>query len=218
MDIYLEMFALVVFGISILVYTIMLIYGLRNPDTSRKGSLIQVYKHFVDVRIQQSPLIAIQAMRNLIMANSAFISALLVLLGILLAFYDQVFSPELFPNTEISLGFIQMVLMVLIIVFCLFNFVLAIRMSIRFTLLISSAPSEIDLCGIDGITFSKNTIISAQNHWSFGLRGLFYLITVIGWLVHPIFFIIGTFGVTGYLIFFEDIFERKKIEVECEDE
>ncbi|MHA2030168.1 MAG: DUF599 family protein [Candidatus Kariarchaeaceae archaeon] len=212
MDIYLEMFALVVFGISILVYTIMLIYGLRNPDTSRKGSLNQIYKQFVDVRIQQSPLIAIQAMRNLIMANSAFISALLVLLGILLAFYEQVFSPELLPNTEIRLGFIQMVLMVLIIVFCLFNFVLAIRMSIRFTLLISSEPSQIDLCGMNGITFTKNTMISAQNHWSFGLRGLFYLITVIGWLVHPIFFIIGTLGVTGYLIFFEDIFERGKVE------
>jgi uncharacterized membrane protein len=206
------MFALVVFGISILVYTIMLIYGLRNPDTSRKGSLNQIYKQFVDVRIQQSPLIAIQAMRNLIMANSAFISALLVLLGILLAFYEQVFSPELLPNTEIRLGFIQMVLMVLIIVFCLFNFVLAIRMSIRFTLLISSEPSQIDLCGMNGITFTKNTMISAQNHWSFGLRGLFYLITVIGWLVHPIFFIIGTLGVTGYLIFFEDIFERGKVE------
>jgi uncharacterized membrane protein len=217
MDIYLEMFALVVFGISILVYTIMLIYGLRNPDTSRKGSLNQVYKHFVDVRIQQSPLIAIQAVRNLIMANSAFISALLVLLGILLAFYEQVFSPELLPNTEISVGFIQMVLMVLIIVFCLFNFVLAIRMSIRFTLLISSSPSEIDMCGMNGISFTKNTIISAQNHWSFGLRGLFYLITVIGWLVHPILFIIGTLGVTGYLIFFEDIFERNKVDPECED-
>ncbi|MHA1946243.1 MAG: DUF599 family protein [Candidatus Hodarchaeales archaeon] len=217
MDIYLEMFALVVFGISIIVYTIMLIYGLRNPDTSRKGSLIQIYKRFVDVRIQQSPLIAIQAMRNLIMANSAFISALLVLLGILLAFYEQVFSPEVFPNTEISLGFIQMVLMVLIIVFCLFNFVLAIRMSIRFTLLISSEPSQIDFCSMDGITFTKNTMISAQNHWSFGLRGLFYLITVIGWIVHPILFIIGTLGVTGYLIFFEDIFERSKVEEKYED-
>jgi len=71
---------------------------------------------------------------------------------------------------------------------------------------------------MDGITFTKNTMISAQNHWSFGLRGLFYLITVIGWLVHPIFFIIGTLGVTGYLIFFEDIFERSKVEEKCEDE
>lgn len=218
MDIYLEMFALAVFGFSILIYTIMLIYGLRNPATSRKGSLIQIYKQFVDVRVQQSPLIAIQAMRNLIMANSVFISALLVLLGILLAFYNQVFSPELFPDTEISLGFIQMVLMVLIIVFCLFNFVLAIRMAIRFTLLISSEPGQIEVCGIDGITFTKHTMISAQNHWSFGIRGLFYLITVIGWLVHPFFFIIETLGVTGYLIFFEDIFERSKEESQCEDE
>jgi len=216
-NIYLELSALTIFGISILVYTIMLIYGLKNPTTSRKGSLNQIYKQFVDARIQQSPLIAIQAMRNLIMANTAFISALLVLLGILLAFYEQAFSPELILDTEISLGFIQMVIMVLIIVFCLFNFVLAIRMSIRFTLLISSEPSKIDVCGISGINFAKDTIISAQNHWSFGIRGLFYLITVLAWLVHPILFIVGTLGVTGYLIFFEDIFERTHVENSCEE-
>ena len=95
MDIYLELFALAVFGISILVYTVMLIYGLKNPTTSRKGSLNQIYSQFVDSRIKQSPLVAIQAMRNLIMANTAFISALLVLLGILLAFYEQIFSSEI---------------------------------------------------------------------------------------------------------------------------
>jgi len=217
MNIYLELFALAVFGISILLYTIMLIYGLKNPTTSRKGSLNQIYKQFVNARIQQSPLIAIQAMRNLIMANTAFISALLVLLGILLAFYEQVFSPELILESEISLGFIQMVIMVLIIVFCLFNFVLAIRMSVRFTLLISSEPSKMDVCGVSGIKFTKDTIISAQNHWSFGIRGLFYLITVLAWLVHPILFIIGTLGVTGYLIFFEDIFERNLDKNSCED-
>ena len=165
MDIYLELVALAVFGISILIYTIMLIYGIRNPASSRKGSLNQIYKQFVDARLQQSPLIAVQAMRNLIMANTAFISALLVLLGILLAFYEQVFSSELFPDTSISLGFIQMVLMVLIIIFCLFNFVLAIRMSVRLTLLISSQPDQIEVCGVNGITFTKNTMISAQNHW-----------------------------------------------------
>ena len=212
MYIYLELTALAIFCVSIFIYTIMLIYGLNHPANFRKGSLNQVYKRFVDARLKQSPLIAVQAMRNLIMANSAFISGLLVLLGILLAFYDQVFSSELFPGTSITLGFIQMVLIVLIIIFCLFNFVLAIRMAVRFTLLISSEPDQIQACGISGITFTKNTIISAQNHWSFGLRGLFYLITVIGWLAHPILFIIGTLGVTGYLIFYEDIFDRNKKE------
>jgi len=219
LDIYLELFALAVFGISILVYTVMLIYGLKNPTTSRKGSLNQIYSQFVDSRIKQSPLVAIQAMRNLIMANTAFISALLVLLGILLAFYEQIFSSEIIDifGNMFSLGFIQIVLMVLIIVFCLFNFVLAIRMSIRFTLLISSEPNQMEVCGISGIKFTKDTIISAQNHWFFGIRGLFYLITVIAWILHPILFIIGTLGVTGYLIFFEDIFERNHEDDSCEE-
>ena len=209
MDLTLDLLALGVFVLSILLYAIMLIYGLNNPGTSRKGALNIMYSHYVDARLKESesPIVAVQAMRNLIMANSAFISALLILLGLLLASYSFIFPEDLIPETTISLGYIQMLVMALIIIFCLFNFMFAIRMLVRFTILISSSPKEIDICGVEGLSFTKETLISAQNHWSFGLRGLFYLIVVLAWLAHPILFLLGSVGVTGYLIFIEDIYD-----------
>ncbi|MHA1975831.1 MAG: DUF599 domain-containing protein [Candidatus Hodarchaeales archaeon] len=218
MDFTINIVAFGIFVICILIYSVMLLYGLRNPSSSRKGSLNLIYEYYVDERVKDSPLIAVQAIRNLIMANTAFISSLLVLLGLLLAFYQQIFSNEIISGSNISLGFIQMLVMVTIIIFCLFNFVLAIRMLVRFTLLISANPEKIEFCGISGLRFTKDTIISAQNHWSFGLRGLFYLITVMAWLADPLLFLIGAIGVTGYLIFFEDIYDRSLSENTCDDE
>jgi uncharacterized membrane protein len=208
MDLTIDILALGVFGFSIVIYSIMLVYGLQHPDTSRKGAINAMYKHYVDARLKksESPVVAVQAMRNLIMANSAFISALLILLGLLLASYSFIFPEDLIPGTTISLGYIQMLVMILIIIFCLFNFMLAIRMLVRFTILISSYPDEIKICGVEGLSFTKETLISAQNHWTFGLRGLFYLITVLAWLAHPLLFLLGSIGVTGYLVFIEDIY------------
>ncbi|MHA1994556.1 MAG: DUF599 domain-containing protein [Candidatus Hodarchaeales archaeon] len=218
MEMTLDIAALIVFIFCITIYSIMIIYGLKHPTTSRKGSLNLVYEKYVEERVKASPLIAVQAVRNLIMANSAFISALLVLLGLLIAFYDQIFSKELITGTDISLGFIQMVVLVLIFVFCLFNFVLAIRMLVRFTILISSSPQNFEVCGMNGLRFTKDTLISAQNHWSFGLRGLFYSITVLAWLADPRLFLIGAISVTAYLIFFEDIYDRNLTDNSCDDD
>ena len=116
MDLTLDLIALAIFIICILLYGLMLGYSLRNPAKTRKGLLNLIYEHYVDVRSKESPIVAVQAARNLIMANSVFISALLVLLGILFAFYSLIFSEDILPGTELNLGYVQMVVMVLIIV------------------------------------------------------------------------------------------------------
>ena len=97
MDLTLDIISLGIFVISIFIYTIMMIYGLQHPDTSRKGAINAIYRHYVDARLKEteSPVVAVQAMRNLIMANSAFISALLILLGLLLASYSFIFPQDL---------------------------------------------------------------------------------------------------------------------------
>ena len=218
MDLTLDIIALFVFVICILIYSIMFFYGLKHPTRSRKGSLNLIFEQYVEERVKDTPLVAIQAVRNLIMANTAFISALLVLLGLLLAFYEQIFSQEIIAGSDITLGYIQMVVLVLIFVFCLFNFVLAIRMLVRFTILISSHPEKIEICGINGLRFTKDTMISAQNHFSFGLRGLFYSIAVLAWLADPLLFLLGAISVTFYLIFFEDIFDKNLSENACEED
>jgi uncharacterized membrane protein len=216
MDITLDLIALLVFLVCIGIYGLMIVYGLKYPQKSRRGSLNLIYEEFVNARVKDSSIVAVQAMRNLIMANSAFISALLVLMGLLFAFYSILFSDETISGSDVSLGTIQLVLMILIIFFCLFNFVLAIRQLVRFTLLISSHPENLTICHVDGLKFTKDTLISSQNHWLFGLRGLFYLVIVMSWLADPILFLGGTILVTWYLVFIEDIFDRNPEEEECD--
>ncbi|MHA2173998.1 MAG: DUF599 family protein [Candidatus Hodarchaeales archaeon] len=213
MDITIDLIALLIFLVCIGIYGMMIGYGLKNPQKTRRGSLNLIYEEFVNARVKDSSIIAVQAMRNLIMANSAFISALLVLMGLLFAFYSILFSEAIIPGSEISLGTIQLVVMIIIIVFCLFNFVLAIRKLVRFTLLISSHPDKLTICNVDGLNFTKDTLISAQNHWLFGLRGLFYLVISMTWLANPILFLGGSIAVTSYLIFFEDIVDRNHVEL-----
>ncbi|MFX0050085.1 MAG: DUF599 family protein [Candidatus Hodarchaeota archaeon] len=195
-----------VFFVCIITYAFITVYGFRHPSKSKRGSLNIVYQKWVDERIEDSSLVAIQAMRNLIMANSVFISALLVLLGLLLGFYSVIFSDQVFFLPTIPIGLVQVTLLTLVIIFCIFNFVLSIRMLVRFTLLIGVKPNKINICGHDGLDFTKNTLLSGQTHWTIGLRGLFYLIIILAWLIHPLLFSIGSIGVTSYLIFFEDQF------------
>ena len=207
----LDLIALFVASCCILIYFIMILYGLKFPEKTKRGSLNLIYEKWVERRLlpEQNPIVAVQAMRNLIMANSIFISALLVLLGILVGFDDIIFSNGEFISGEVvlNLGQVQIVFIGLIIVFSLVNFVLAVRLIVRFTLLISMDPGSTIICGMDGTVFTKRTLTSAQNHWLLGLRGLFFLLPVLSWLINPLFCIIGVVIVTFYLIFFEDIFK-----------
>ncbi|MFX0184769.1 MAG: DUF599 family protein [Candidatus Hodarchaeota archaeon] len=201
-----DLIAFSVFLVCIILYSTITFYGFKHPSKSKRGSLNIVYQKWVDARMEESSLVAVQAMRNLIMANSAFISALLVLLGLLLGFYTVIFSDQIFFLPGIPIGLVQVTLLTLVIVFCIFNFILSIRMLVRFTLLVGVKPNKINICGQDGLDFTKNTLLSGQTHWTIGLRGLFYLIIILAWLIHPLLFLFGSIGVTIYLIFFEDQF------------
>ena len=203
-----DLLALIIFFICIILYSTLIVYGLRNPEATRRGSLNLIFERWVETRLRQgeSAIVPIQANRNQIMANSIFISSLLVLLGILLGLFPLISTErDLIPG--ISLSVIQITLIFLITIFSLFNFVLSIRLLVRFTLLIGSEPQDCNICGMGGLTFTKKTLISAQNRWLFGLRGLFFLIPSLSWLIDAGFFIVGTIAVTAYLIFFEDIIE-----------
>ena len=204
MEVELNLIALGIFVVSATIYGILLFVGIRNPKSSKRGLLNIFYEHWVEVRLDGSALVAIQATRNLIMANSVFISGLLVLLGIVLGFYSTIFNDEILVY-DLSIGVIQVALVFIIVIFCLFNFVLAIRMLVRFTLLVSAEPEELYICGQSGLSFTKKTLVSAQRHWSYGLRCLFYLVAILSWIIDSRIFIASTILVTIYLIFFEDI-------------
>ncbi|MEJ2250074.1 MAG: DUF599 family protein [Candidatus Lokiarchaeota archaeon] len=108
---------------------------------------------------------------------------------------------------------VQISVNVIVIIFSLYNFILSIRLNVRVTLLITADPNKVVLGKFEGIALTQKTFLSAQNHWMFGLRGLFYLVATLFWFVNPFLFIICSIGVTLYLILFQDIWvlTEKKI-------
>ena len=77
------------------------------------------------------------------------------------------------------------------------------------TLMITSNPQE-DEEDERGINFVKLTFRNAQRSWMLGIRGLFYVVTVLTWIISPIILIVGTYLITVYIILVQDlaIFDR----------
>ncbi|MFX0067089.1 MAG: DUF599 family protein, partial [Candidatus Hermodarchaeota archaeon] len=172
--------AIFIFVICVFLYGIMLLYGLKRPLTIRRGMITAIYNNWVDVILKEdgSTIVGIQAIRNMLMGASIFISALLVLLGVLIGLYSIIGTEEyLFLGIfTLKLSYVQIGLIILVIIFSLFNFVFSVRMAIRLTFFISAEPQKLSLGLYDAVQQTKSTLISLQNHWMFGIRGLFYLV------------------------------------------
>ena len=203
------------FIFCVLFYFMVLALSVLGSKPSKRNVINLIYKNWVKNRLKDdTPLTAVQALRNFIMGSSTFVSALFILLGILVGFYQTIFADTtpFLGMRDYSVGLIQITLNLIIIIFCLFNFILAVRYATRLSLLIGGNPQEYSIGKIKGISVTRKTFISAQNHWMFGIRGLFYLVATILWILNTIFFIIATIFVTIYLIVFQDIwiFSRRK--------
>jgi len=118
----LDDFAFIVFLVCVSLYIFLLIYSITQKKPSQRNVFNLIYKNWVDNRLKDDePLVGIQALRNFIMSNSIFITALLILLGILIGIY----SSYNFKGTAF-LGFIQLSVDVAKIVLNIFMIILGI--------------------------------------------------------------------------------------------
>ena len=209
----LDEFAFIIFLVCISLYIFLLIYSITQKKPSQRNVFNLIYKNWVDNRLKDDePLVGIQALRNFIMSNSIFITALLILLGLLIGIYSSYnFKGTTFLGfKELSLDVAKIVLNIFMIIFCLFNFILCIRMLNRTSLLLCGNPQEYSIGKYKGLELIQKSFISAQNHWMYGIRGLFYLIATLFWLINTILFMACTIIVTLYLILFQDIWRVGK--------
>jgi uncharacterized membrane protein len=211
----LDEIALFIFVSCVSLYFLMLIYTKLRPKHSKRQLFNLIYENWVENRLKDdSPLTAVQAIRNFIMGCSTFVSILFVLLGIIIGFSSTTFLEEktFLGLKTIMLGAVELTLNVILIIFSLFNFILATRYATRLSLIISGNPEKYSVGDRTGISLAQKTFKSAQNHWMFGVRGIFYLIATLVWFLDAIFFIIATLLVTIYLVGFQDfwIFSKKK--------
>jgi len=195
----------------VLTYTILLIIATKKGKFSNRLLLTRIYKDWVDARIDDlSHIVTIQTIRNSILSNTGFITALLVFLGLIINIYDNpagIFnrSQDFFGSITISIGIMQISLIAAITVFSLFNFTFSVRMLQRAQLLITSNTKKREEIFEDTYNLMQKSFSTAQNHWMSGIRGLYYLVPSLIWLYHPIAFLITTVLITLYLVGWHDL-------------
>ncbi|MBD3196500.1 MAG: DUF599 family protein [Candidatus Lokiarchaeota archaeon] len=200
--------ALIVFAVCFSSYIAIFYFTMKTKKPSKYSVFQLIYDNWVKSRLNvESPLTAVQALRNFIMGNSTFVSSLFLLLGIIIGFSDNIMSNSspVFGIDLFYLGIVQFSNTILMIVFSLFNFILSIRYATRLSILITGKPDDFSIGEIGGITVTKQTLVSAQTHWTLGVRGLFFLAASFFWFINGVLFLIITVAITIYLLLSHDI-------------
>jgi len=215
--------ALIIFLGCIIIYSIKLKIGMKKPATAKRGLLNVFYGLWVSRMInEKETIIAVQTMRNLIMATTFISSSLLVLLGILIRMPGEGIGEIINLNATSNelIAQYKLVLLISSTVFSLLLFLLALRQMVRFTVLIGIPIKEIETqaskhveennkdketCVIDAKSLRTDVFIKAMNRFTYGMRGVFYSIIIILWFMNVYVFIIGTIILTIILINYQDI-------------
>jgi uncharacterized membrane protein len=197
---------------------------MKKPGTAKRGLLNIFYALWVERAIdQKETIIAVQTMRNLIMATTFLSSSMLLLLGLLLRIpengLDELFTLSV-TSTELIAQY-KLLLFVAVIVFSIIMFLLSLRQMVRFSILVGipkesflkihslqfnkTNEDENNPHQIDAEALRKQVFIRAMNRFAFGIRAVFYAMTIILWFVSVYAFIIGTISLTAFLILYQDV-------------
>jgi uncharacterized membrane protein len=214
--------AFIIFIICILIYTVRLLYGIKKPCWGKRGFLNIFYSLWVKRMINsKETIIAVQTLRNLIMATTFLSSSMLLLLGLLIRIPSNGFDGLInmaATSTEVIAQY-KLLLFVAVVVFSIIMFLLSLRQMVRFCILIGIPVESIEnikeyqiktknktipQCYINAEKLRKDVFLRAMNRFTFGLRAVFYGITMILWFLSVYAFIIGTISLTVFLIFYHD--------------
>ncbi|MBN2156838.1 MAG: DUF599 domain-containing protein [Candidatus Lokiarchaeota archaeon] len=198
------------FLLCLIIYVMMMVICKRTGKLYNRASIERTYKNWVDARIDElSHLVTIQAIRNSIMSNSIFISGLLLFLSLIIGLFQYEIlgdiDADFLGSITISVGIVQIVLIGMISIFSLFNFVFSIRMLYRSQFLITANTKKREELFEETYKLMQKSFAAAQNYWTSGIRGLYFLIPAITWLFHPIVFLLTTILITVYLIGWHDL-------------
>ncbi len=217
-----NLIAFIIFIASVFIYSVKLLYGMKKPGTAKRGLLNIFYglwvKRMIDTR---DTIIAIQTMRNLIMATTFLSSSMLLLLGLLIRIpengLDEIFYLSA-TSTEI-IAQLKLLLFVAVIIFSIIMFLLSLRHMVRFSILVGIPNESFDIISIHDINsdnksendhinaevLRRDVFLRAMNRFTFGIRAVFYGVVIILWFISVYAFIAGTISLTAFLIFYQDV-------------
>lgn len=218
----LNLIAFIVFIVCVLAYTIKLKLGMKKPATTKRGMLNIFYQLWVNSMAESKNKIeAIQTLRNLIMAVTFLSSTMLILLGLLIQSFSNGIDELIINFSSISTtSLVQYKLLIFfaVIVFSLIMFLLSLRQLVRFSILIGIPTPKIEktgskeinkkeeeTCHLDAKSIQSEVFLKAMNRFTYGMRGIYYVVAIILWFISTYAFIIATVVITILLIQFHDI-------------
>ncbi len=179
------------------------VYAQRHPLSTVKGK-IHLYRRTWIKRIldRGDYVLAIQALRNLIMASSFMASSSLLVIGIILNFtISGTYASVLVGGEKQALVEAKLYFLTAIFGFSFWQFLLNIRLLSQLTLLIGSDPDLIDhVEGVDAITYYSTLLNRATNRFTYGQRGFYFSLCVIAWIFSSWLFVALTFLIGLFLV------------------
>ncbi len=205
--------AFVILIASLIITWLLYRFRHKHPGTCSNNVIHNLYANWVDARLSEAnPLTAVQALRNMLHACSIFITATLILLGLLIerliVLLDDT-TPFLGGNI-VSLGQVKASSSIIAMFSCVFSFTIATWMAGRASMLVTANPTRIDPNEkVNGLSVTKATIMSMHKYWLGGVRGMFFMLGVVSWLISPVFMMMTTLATSLYLIWFLEIRSRR---------
>lgn len=191
----------------------LLFYKLTSHRSGNlRAELHRIYQNWVDARLKDGDhLVSIQSIRNLLMTDSVFISALLIALGVFPSILSESWQDvevSLFGLIHVRLVELQGFVIISILIISLLNFILSIRYYNRLNILITAYPASEERANWESV-MGRNLMHSAfnrgQRHFMWGNKSFYYLIAAFTWLISSYLVIIFTCVITIVLIVMDDI-------------
>ncbi len=189
----------------LLIYHIHLIYQLRRaPMTTSIGLTNHLRLEWVQsVRREQRDILAVQTMRNWVMASSFLATtAVLISLGIInAAFRTDTYNGiphalNLVGATSQALWLIKLMVLLLDFFFAFFNFALSIRYYNHASFLINTPAEHDQFITSEYITKVLNR---GTTHYTLGMRAYYLAVPFVLWLFGPTWMLGGAILITAIL-------------------
>jgi uncharacterized membrane protein len=194
---------------------------MKRPGMAKRALLNTFYEEWVQrMKNNENTIIAVQTMRNLIMSVTFLSSSILILLGLLV----QSNLPSSDGIVQISLTSTSLLnqyklfTLFIILVFSLIMFLLSLRHMVRFSIIIGIPNEAIEKTGTEEIKKQRETehvlnadvvqsavFLKAMNRFMFGIRGVYFAVTLLVWFINVYAFIVSTIALTIILIHYHDI-------------
>lgn len=179
------------------------VYAQYRPLSTVKGK-IHLYRRTWIKRIMDrgDHILAVQALRNLIMSSTFMASSSLLVIGIILNFtITGQYRSVLLEGHDPAIVEAKLYFLTAILAFSFWQFLLNIRLLSQLTILMGSDPDLIDhVEGVDAITYYTTILNRATNRFTYGQRGFYFSLAVISWVYSSWLFPLVTALIGVYLL------------------